>query len=81
MKEVFKEIVAGIPPVARYGFFFVLGLCICGIIWLSSCSTVREVMKACPPDSYVEEILESVIESRLDVPYGSIDLTPDSPEE
>ena len=78
MKEVFKEIVAGIPPVARYGFFFVLGLCICGIIWLSSCSTVREVMKAYPDDNFIEELVEDVIESETGIDF---DLSPFSKEE
>ena len=46
----------------RYSLFFCLGFLLCGGIWLTSCSTIKETVKSYPSDNIVEELCEEIIE-------------------
>lgn len=80
MKEVFKELWGGISMQSKLAIVFLLGFLACGLIWLCSCSSIKEVVDNVPQDSIIEECVEGVIENYLGIPNGSLDLTPSSPE-
>ena len=77
MKEMFKELWSEIPMKARYGLFFGIVFILCGIIWLTSCSTMKEAVKNYPQDNVLEELVEDVIESQTGL---DLDLSPFSKE-
>jgi hypothetical protein len=80
MKEAANEMWGMIPLKARYGMFFFLGLMSFFIFWFCSCTKAMDIARQLPPDSFPEEIVEDVIEGRLGLPQGSLDLTPGSKE-
>lgn len=54
-----------------FGIFFAFVL-----IFITSCTVFKDI----PEDSWPEEIAEQIIEGKLGLTSGSIDLTPSSPE-
>ena len=80
-KKILNEMWGDIPMKVRYVIFFVIGFGLCAIFWITSCASISKAIKDIPQDSYIEEFAECVIESYLDMPKGSIDITPRSIEE
>ena len=72
-REILKEIWKEIPMKARYSVFFILGMMISSIGFLVGCSSWKA-------DCLIEEVAEQIIEAKLGLPEGSLDLTPFSPE-
>jgi len=71
----------GIPMNVKHFIFFNLGLILSGWFWLSSCSAIKEAIKAYPQDCIAEEILEDLVEYKFGMPSGSIDFTPFTEED
>ena len=61
-------------------FIMIIGILIGLGLSLLGCSNIKEIIKNIPEDSIVEEITEKVVEDYLEMPEGSLDLTPSSPE-
>jgi len=72
-REILKEIWKEIPMKARYSVFFILGILLTALVCAVGCSSWKA-------DSPIEEIAEQIIEAKLGLPEGSLDLTPFSPE-
>jgi hypothetical protein len=67
MKSIIIELWGGIPMKVRYSIFFGLGFCLCGILWLTSCSTMKEAVKNYPSDNPLEQLTQDVIKSQTGV--------------
>lgn len=74
MREVLHELWREVPMKVRYGLFFMAGVLLVGMCWLTSCQHLSKY----PSDNIFEELVEEAIEMKTG---QDIDLSPFSPEQ